>query len=252
MARCLYAVALMTLLTGAAMLSVSLTQAATPAEYMAPVCAHVAERVFTPPGPKARLPDDVVLRTISTTTDRAALRAALGHGDPNAQRGKHGATALTHAVGVGNWSAVQELLAVGADVNQAGRQGETAFELAISLTRSDLACQLVSHGATVPSPTQPFLYLLPASALTQRDADAVAFARLFLEAGYPVDARLPPADQTALHVAAETGKVELAKYLLSRRANTSLRDAQGRTPSDVAEANGHSAIVKLFASGKGR
>lgn len=221
-------------------------------EYLQPVCARIGERVFVPPGPKVRLPEDELLRAISTTTERSVLRAALGNDDPNAFLGKYGTTALTYAAGAGNWSAIQVLLAAGADANRPSKYGELPFERAILLTQPDIACQLVSHGATVPSPPQQYRYLLPASALAQRDADAVAFARLFVEAGYPVDARLPPAEQTALHVAAETGKVELTKFLLSRRANTSLRDAQGRTAADVAKANGHAAIVKLLATAKGR
>jgi hypothetical protein len=252
MARCLYTIALTASLIGAFLLSAPSSQGATlPADF-APICARAGERVVSPPGPNVRLPEDPLLRAISTTSDPASLRAALGTSDPNAFRGKQGTTALTYAAGAGNWPAVQVLLTAGADANRPSKYGEVPLERAIAQMQTEIACQLIVHGAAVPLPSEPLFYLLPASTLTQRDADAVAFARLFLEAGYPVNARLPPADQTALHVAAETGKVELAKYLLSRRANTSLRDAQGRTPLEVAKTNGHQAIVKLLHTAKGR
>lgn len=222
-------------------------------DFLQPTCSHAGGRAFVPPGPKARLSDDDLLRTISTTTDRAklqtAIRAVL---NLDAPRDQHGTTPLIHAVGVDNWIAVQELLNAGVNANQAADDDLTPFELAVSLTHVDIACQLLAHGAVVPPPMVRHQYFLPASALAQPEADAIAMIRLLLMRGYPLDAKLPPAEQTALHVAAEVGAVDLTRFLLSQHADPTIRDAKGMTPFDVAKVLGHTDVAQLLSRTKVR
>ncbi len=224
-----------------------------PPDFMQPTCRHAGTRTFVPPGLEVRLPNDALFRTISTTQDHLKLRTAVrSAGNLDIGRDQHGTTPLIHAVGVDNWIAVQELLSAGANVNQATTDGLTPFELAVSLAHVDVACQLIAHGASVPPPIDQYRYFLPVSALASPEADAIAMIRLLLLQGYPLDARLPPADQTALHVAAEVGAVELTRYLLSQHADPTIRDAKGMTPLEVAESLGHKNVAKLLKSGKRR
>jgi len=222
-------------------------------DFLQPTCSHAGGRAFVPPGPKVRLSNDDLLRTISTTVDRAKLQTAIrAVSNLDAPRDQHGTTPLIHAVGVDNWIAVQELLNAGVNVNEAADDELTPFELAVSLTRVDIACQLLAHGAVVPPPIERHRYFLPASALAQPETDAIAMIRLLLMRGYSLDAKLPPADQTALHVAAEAGAVDLTRFLLSQHADPAIRDANGMTPFDVAKALGHTDVARLLSQTKAR
>lgn len=51
---------------------------------------------------------------------------------------------------------------------------------------------------------------------------------------------------TALHAAAYSGNVEIAKYLLEKGADPALKTGFGPSARDHAERFGHSALVTLF------
>src|SRR4051812_34979829 len=53
---------------------------------------------------------------------------------------------------------------------------------------------------------------------------------------------------TVLHKAADMGKLDVVRYLISKGADTSIRDAIGRTALDWAELKHHSEIVELLRS----
>jgi ankyrin repeat protein len=55
--------------------------------------------------------------------------------------------------------------------------------------------------------------------------------------------RAPSANEgkTALHVAAESGKTDLVRYLLEKGANTRITDAGGKKPIDLLAASGGGA-----------
>ncbi|SNT59412.1 hypothetical protein SAMN05421812_111176 [Asanoa hainanensis] len=76
---------------------------------------------------------------------------------------------------------------------------------------------------------------------------------LLLDAGWPIDALgrndVPSDDpwQTALHAAAEAGDVALARDLLARGADQTVRDARFRaTPGDWARFFGHTEVAALL------
>lgn len=54
--------------------------------------------------------------------------------------------------------------------------------------------------------------------------------------------------RTALHWAAERGDLAIARLLLDRGASPALGDKQGKTPLDLANANGHAEIAALLTS----
>jgi ankyrin repeat protein len=55
--------------------------------------------------------------------------------------------------------------------------------------------------------------------------------------------------RTALHWAAERGDLAAAALLLDRGANPALVDKQGRTPLDLALAQGHADVAARLSPG---
>merc|ERR1712046_67729 len=51
---------------------------------------------------------------------------------------------------------------------------------------------------------------------------------------------------------AEKGHTELAELLLRHRADPTLRNAEGRSPIDIAQSFGHTAVVTLLKSAAGK
>src|SRR5215831_4634408 len=66
--------------------------------------------------------------------------------------------------------------------------------------------------------------------------------------------RAPSANEgkTALHLAAETGKTDLVRYLLQKGANTEITDADGKKPFDLMAADGPAEIRSLLTARSGR
>ena len=53
-------------------------------------------------------------------------------------------------------------------------------------------------------------------------------------------------DRTALHYAAQHGAMEAAQLLIAHGANLEAKDWKGRTPIDLAEANGSEAVAQII------
>lgn len=52
--------------------------------------------------------------------------------------------------------------------------------------------------------------------------------------------------RTALHIAVEKSKVPIVKALTKAGADLRARDSRGRTPMDLAEAQGHQEMVEAL------
>ncbi|AMP38040.1 ankyrin repeat domain-containing protein [Ralstonia solanacearum] len=213
---------------------------------MQQLCNHVSAQPFSPPGAKARIPSDPLLAAITTTNSTEQIRRALGSANPDAPRGQLGTTPLVYAVSVSNWPAAQALIAAGANVNQATTYGETPLERAIGLMRGAMACQLIAHGAVVPSPSAKTAHWVPLAAAVSPLDDATTLVMFLLGRGYDVNARLPPANQTALHVAAESGNVGLVRLLLKHGANPQAQTIDGETAPAVAQRAGQREVLRLL------
>ena len=93
-----------------------------------------------------------------------------------------------------------------------------------------------------------------------RDIDVVDVLDLLLERGAPLNSTMYKEHYfswslyhfmglgTALHKAVELGKVDVVRYLISRGADTGVKDATGQTALDHAKEFGHSKIVELLQS----
>ncbi|HJQ25317.1 MAG TPA: sigma-70 family RNA polymerase sigma factor [Blastocatellia bacterium] len=195
--------------------------------------------------------------------DAAAVKALL-ESDPRllAARDPLGNTALILAVNSGHAEVAELLFAAGCepDVFEAAAIGRTArvaeliecdaslldsyspegftpLMLAAHFGHAETVGFLIARGANVNAVARHEMRVTALhAALFGRQVET---ARRLVEAGADVNAQRggagwPRAGWTALHYAAGGGFVELIELLVARGARLNVRDAQGRTPLDVA------------------
>jgi hypothetical protein len=136
-------------------------------------------------------------------------------------RGDDGRTPLYCAAYAGDLEMVQLLLDYKADINARGPGDWTPIHI-------------VSAGTNNPNTPYNGPHLLP------------NVARLLLEHGADVDA-LTDDGLTPLHMAVESGRVEVARVLLEHGANVGAEDNEGKTPFQIASAGGNDEIMKLLS-----
>ena len=129
--------------------------------------------------------------------------------DLNAQDFKMGGTLLRYAAHYHGYEAVQALIAAGADVNAANRDGYSAL------------CSAAARG----------------------DARTV---RLLLANGADVRAVETDGGQTPLHYAARYGHVDVVTDLLAFGAPPNAADKEGQTPLDLAAGRGQKEVVEVL------
>jgi len=144
-----------------------------------------------------------------------------------------GATPLLRATIANDMEVVQALLAKGASPN-INAMGVTPFLVAAGVGGG----QRGGPGA--------------ATGPTRGDSEAIALMNVLLQHGADVNAqvtgtktysmriaRSPSTNEgmTALHVAAQTGNVDLVRYLLEKGANAEIADSNGRKPIDLVGAS---------------
>lgn len=95
-------------------------------------------------------------------------------------------------------------------------------------------------------------------AVERTSPDQLAIIDMLLAFGLPVNARMfencrvswaannPYGMGTALHRAAELGKLEVATYLLDHGADPELPDSVGRLARDIATIKGHVDVVAMI------
>ncbi len=137
-----------------------------------------------------------------------------------------GVTTLMIAAGAGNMDTVKAMMAAGADVNAASKNGTTALMAAAAQGHLDIARFLVENGADVNARTTETFTLggVPFSKgttpLSQAAhggyADVVAF---LIEHGADVNAKDDDTDIDALFLAAEMGHMKVVKILVENGAD---------------------------------
>lgn len=149
---------------------------------------------------------------------------------------------LVEAAKSGAKQTVRDLLAAGADVNQASPDGTTALEWAIHHDDAELVETLIEAGAHVSAANQ-FGATPMSEAATVADPKVL---ELLLDAGADVES--PNTEgQTALMLVARSGNVEAANVLLEHGANVNAREHwKDQTALMWAAAESQPAMVSLL------
>lgn len=151
------------------------------------------------------------------------------------------ATPLIWAVRTGNQAGCELLLARGADVSAADREGDTVVHHAVLMDQLELIDSLLFAGADVDQRNnrgQTALHLAT-------EAGSYRACQLLLDRGTSLD--LPgEAGNTPLHIAAGLGLFELCEYFLFLGARPSLKNGEGRSALDMATEQGHERVVRLL------
>jgi ankyrin repeat protein len=144
-------------------------------------------------------------------------------------------TPLQAASHMGNREIAEWLLERGAplDIFAAAMLGRTDDVLRFLAADPELVRQRGVHG-------MPILFFPAASG--QREV-----AELLVERGAEINEGA--GGNTALHAAAYFGRLEMAEWLLERGADPAATDYEGKTPLQVAEANGHTRVAELLRRG---
>jgi ankyrin repeat protein len=166
-----------------------------------------------------------------------------------------GMPALAAAAIVGHPDMVQLLLDHGAPVNVRPENGMTPLSIACMATReevmphfaatlsdrTEVVKMLLAHGADPDVRSPDGLTLLMHMAV---DGPPQIVGAL-LENGAQANAT-GPKDITALMLAAENGNVETIKVLLRHGANPAMKNGDGKTAQDFANASGQQAAAALL------
>jgi len=151
------------------------------------------------------------------------------------------ATPLHWAVRTGNQTACELLLARGAPVDAADREGRSPLHYAAGAGDVQRAELLLKNGADPAAADGEGRRALHLAA----EASDFQLVDLLLAAGAPIDAADRRGD-TALHRVAAQGSFELCEYLLAMGAAADLRNLAGRTPLDLARQAGHARVAELL------
>ena len=196
------------------------------------------------------------------------LDLLLARGAPVDARDLNGATALYYAAERGHNSIVQRLIEHGADVKLTGRSGVSPVAAAAYAGRDSIVALLLAHGADGRAPDDtgkpPVIYaaangrldivkqllgsdgdlnaryannltlLMWASGPDEKvpEPQAIEVVSYLLDAGAHIDDR-DDRGRTALMIAAEGGRAQIADLLLKRGADPSLTDKAGKRAADL-------------------
>lgn len=192
----------------------------------------------------------------------------LQRGAPINARNLAGSTALYVAAERGQLSVVQRLIDRGADLDLKGRSGTSPVAAAAFAGRAPLVKVLLAHGADGRTPDDtgkpPIIYaaasgqldivkqlLAPNVDINARyandltllmwasgpdenvaEAQALEVVSYLIDAGTRIDDR-DARGRTALMIAAEGNRSEIAKLLLAKGADPTLRDKAGKRAADL-------------------
>ena len=139
------------------------------------------------------------------------------------------------------------LLRQGANIDERNNEGETPLILAAQTGRSELVRLLLANGADVDATRKN-----GATALTCALFDGrLEVAQLLLHAGADInEGRTLPELYTALHSAADLGKMDVLRFLLANGASMTIKSAGSSMPIHKAALNGRGdAVLALIAEG---
>ena len=166
---------------------------------------------------------------------------------------------LERASSSGNVATVRRLLDAGAELNAAGRDttplGAAAYQghldvVTLLLDRGADASRAVPDSRLEGNGAPLAMALMPANGVSDsRDTGKLQIARLLIDRRAVVDARGPDG-QTALHRAASRGQLPAVDLLVLRRASVNAVDVAGMTPLHLAAKEGHIRVAaRLLEAG---
>jgi ankyrin repeat protein len=149
--------------------------------------------------------------------------------------GRSGISPVAAAAYAGNDAIVEALLARGADERAPDETGKPPIVYAAAGARLDIVKRLLARNIDINARYPNDLTLLMwASGPDEKAAEAQAFkvVSYLLDAGAHIDDR-DARGRTALMIAAEGGRAEIANLLLARGADPSLKDKAGKRAADL-------------------
>src|SRR5215469_1934418 len=177
--------------------------------------------------------------------DAAIVRKLLEAGADANAADANGETALTTATRNGNIDTIKALLQHGAAVNAKDHDtGQTALMWAARGNHPQVAGLLIEYGAEVNVATRKG----KTPAARPQNAGGGSHGLGIVRSGWPERGFQPeiPGAMTALLYAARDGRPEIARRLLSAKADVNQADANGITPLLMAITNNHLDIAKSF------
>ena len=152
-------------------------------------------------------------------------------------------TALMKAVRHNDASALDKLIAGGADVNELDPNGDAPLVMAAYLGHAEIVRKLLDAGADLRA-------VDPGMRATALQAAAYAgrteAARILIERGIDIDKQGPVNGYTALHDAIWQDNVDTAQVIIEGGANLRLKSHDGQTPLDFAKAKKRKEIVAMI------
>lgn len=177
--------------------------------------------------------DGVKLHTAIAYNDIATVRRLIEQGVSPDTPGRNGYPPLLAAISEGDLIITELLLDAGADINTfAPGRGDNSRVLHRALREDIRLVQLLTdRGADVngrdSNGSSPLHYAV-------LDDEKGVLINLLVDNGADVNAR-NNSDVTPLHWAASQGSYEVAKHLINRGADRSIRNTDGLTPADIAK-----------------
>lgn len=149
--------------------------------------------------------------------------------------GRSGISPVAAAAYAGSDAIVEALLARGADERALDDTGKPPIVYAAARARLDIVKRLLARNTDINARYANDLTLLMwASGADEKvaEADAIKVVTYLLDAGAHIDDR-DARGRTALMIAAEGGRAEIAGLLLARGADLSLKDQAGKRAADL-------------------
>jgi uncharacterized protein len=157
---------------------------------------------------------------------------------------RQGNTALLLAVCQDDRLLLQAILDQGADIDAQNHDGDTALTLAIRKGFAETACWLIRRGANVNlanfDSDTPLI-------LAARGEESPAVLEMLLGSGAHVHAKNNVGD-TALHVAAYFGNLDIARRLIQNQADVHAKNINGDSPLHKAAIYGWDSMTELLLS----
>lgn len=183
--------------------------------------------------------DKQIIDKIKTNSlEKASLLVGLGITDENEN------TSLMSAVAKGDKDLVEHLIARGAQVNAANKDGQTALMLAAMSSKEatlSIVSYLVEHRANIHAVDQFGMTALAHAALEGKQDRFKYLVKQGADLN-AVDKKMT----TMLMMAVIGGNIAIIKYLIDSGANIDATDASGKTARDMAKKMRREKIVAIL------